>query len=1010
MAGLTMATNHSQAGQVTKRKTLLRAFVASVAAHLAASCAGLPAHGHHDASPDAGPGTSPGAVASPNVVVFMVDDLDSASLQAALASPRNDLPRIRELASRGVTFRNSYATTSLCSPSRASFLTGQYAHNHGVLTNKAPEGGVTVFKDGQTLATAMQARGYVTGHIGKYLNGYGKDKAASSPSDDERYVPPGWSDWAATLGDDTYRMYNYRINDNGIIVSYGAGASDYQTDVLAARAEKFIAKAELEDARPFFLTVNPLAVHVETSEYELAGCRQRWRQSVRPAPRHLKTALPDGVGFPPGNKASFNEADMTDKPSLLQGVGDLNAADVGCVKRQYADRLGSLLAVDDMVGRVLDTLRSTGEIDNTVILFTSDNGFFFGEHRLTDKKLAYEEAIRVPLMVTGPKWAGGRASDAAVLNIDLAPTIAALAGATMPFEVDGSSFVPLLEEPDLPGRSKILVEFLGLEDGFKFQAVRTTAVDGEIPNRKYVAWGDGAREYYDLAIDPSEVGSGHVALSEQVRKGWEEITAELAGCRGAACRILEQQGGLQRRGPVASYAPTCTSQCRPSCLSGTEVQALEEHGGALYAGLTSWGETLACVWPGASAQINYLPAEAAAWRRAPDLPPSARCAPGIAPWEQVNDLQSAVFGGGAQSARHLFASVLANEDGRCPGLHSTVFHLDEGNRRWVNTRLDEALESLYGPVNSEVRYLETFSDGTPECPAGRPCVFAFVNPRQAMARRSNGPTVWRGRYDPANPACSLICWDAKPEANLDGLGAPVAQRIVSSFAGRDRLTFGTAARGGAGCADPAAPSCARAALFDRLSPGRWAPVWQGAPADRPGADSEVRGINGWDYPDGRSSLWFLTLPGGGIQRVDSTAKGVRAGPVKEVTLVDLIPETPCSGLYAYQLYLHRRGETDANPVLAVASESCSSVPENSFGRIFYRFVSKCPEWRILDMRSIKNDPSTPRVNEASVRWLQRSPFDGRDLFFGTTDMNSGSASLTARIYRLPRPFEGKCPM
>jgi hypothetical protein len=455
----------------------------------------------------------------------------------------------------------------------------------------------------------------------------------------------------------------------------------------------------------------------------------------------------------------------------------------------------------------------------------------------------------------------------------------------------------------------------------------------------------------------------------------------------------DQQGELQ---PVVSYAPTCTSAAEQGCLSGTEVQALEAFDGKLYAGTTNWEETLAGVWPSTSAQINVLASQDGTWRRTPDLPGSPKCAPGNAPWEQVNDLHGATFASQGTTTERLLAGVLANEDGACPGLQASVFSLDALGQEWVNTGLDTRLEKLYGAIYTEVRYLKTFSDGTAECRADRPCVFAFVGPRSGTI----GPSVWRGTYDPAATTCDVICWDSRPEVVMDGVHAPLAARIVSSTSGETGLYFGTAALGSRRCRGKG-EECNRAALMERVGPNAWKPAWLGSPVTDGGPD-QVRGIASWEYQNGARSLWFVTAPVGTVYRIDTTG-GTRSDPVAESTLGEFLPESCNARMLPYQLYVHQRGSTDMNPELLVASEACGYTPRDSFARIFHRPVARDGAWGVVTMPTVTS-VGADRSNEASVRWIETSPFDSKDVYFGTTDMNTTPGSLTARVYQLAVPF------
>lgn len=496
----------------------------------------------------------------PNIVVIMADDLDVGSVERLLALGM--MPHLkRYLIDEGVTFKNSFVTNSLCCPSRATFLTGQYAHNTGVLTNIPPTGSITAFNDSQTLATWLQAAGYRTSHIGKYLNGYGTADHNGDGMLDERdlhYIPPGWTDWQGLLdtGLSTYRVYNYWINDNGTLVQHGDAPEDYQTDVLAQRAARLIEGAEQTDDVPFFLVVTPIAPHVEIFPgiTKFAPYPEVWKWDIRPAPRHEGT-VNLAVPIPP----SFNEADMSDKPAWLQPGQPryrppLTWADYFFLNRQYRHRLESLRAVDDLIGRVVAALRATGELENTVILFTSDNGFLHGEHRMAEKLVAYEESIRVPLYARIPGVAGGMTIEQLVTNNDLAPTIAELAGATPDLIVDGASFVPLLNGQSA-WRKRFLVEHWDGPTGSvldlpTYGAVRSLWASPNGPvNVLYLEYDNPDKdgnfntpELYDIDRDPYQLDSLHAStnpLRIVQRMTLSMLLAALKSCAGVSCRVLE---------------------------------------------------------------------------------------------------------------------------------------------------------------------------------------------------------------------------------------------------------------------------------------------------------------------------------------------------------------------------------------------------------------------------------------------------------------------------------------
>jgi N-acetylglucosamine-6-sulfatase len=463
----------------------------------------------------------------PNVILILTDDLDARLLEEHPAA----YPNLRNLAAGGTTFENAFVTDPLCCPSRATILRGQYAHNHEILGNWWPRGGSRKFRElgreGSTVATWLQDEGYRTVLIGKYMNGYGGTR-----------VPPGWSDWYGIAGD--YR--STRLNENGTINHYDP-EHNHLDDVLAEKAAGYVRRAASDDP-PFFMWLGTQAPHAPAT----------------PAPRHAD-ALPHlSLPKPP----SFNEADVSDKPDWIRDNSPLNPRWRASMEDLYKNRLQSMLAVDEMVGRLTDTLQRSGELENTYIFFTSDNGYHMGQHRLTTGKwTAYEEDIRVPLIVRGPGVPEGRKLEHLVLNNDLGPTFAELGGAEVPTFVDGRSLVPLLRaespSPD-DWRQAFLVEAateLGgaeadptVDDGSPelplsgdpsperqwghpaLEALRTE--DG-----LYVEYESGERELYDLREDPYQLDNRYgVAGPDLIQRaeGWLEA---LRGCAGETCRAAE---------------------------------------------------------------------------------------------------------------------------------------------------------------------------------------------------------------------------------------------------------------------------------------------------------------------------------------------------------------------------------------------------------------------------------------------------------------------------------------
>ncbi|WP_166180599.1 sulfatase family protein [Rubrobacter tropicus] len=369
----------------------------------------------------------------PNVVLVVTDDLAARDLNPQTLKA---MPNIRSLAEGGTTFENAFVTDSLCCPSRTTILRGQYAHNHQVLTNAPPLGGAEKFRvsggDASTVATWLQEDGYRTSFFGKYLNGYFGD-----------YVPPGWDEWYGVSGN----FLSNSLNENGAIIDYDPERY-HLDDVLADKASGYVRRTAGADP-PFFTSDRPFLMWLGTKAPH---------QPATPAPRHEDAFGDAELPRPP----SFDEADVSDKPGWVRDNVPLGSDQVAYMEELNRDRMRSMLAVDDMVGDLLDALRESNELDNTYVVFTSDNGFHMGEHRLgAGKWTAYEEDIRVPLIVRGPGVPEGKTLPHMVLNNDIAPTIADLAEVDPPDFVDGRSVVPLLDDtptPEKDWRQRFLVE------------------------------------------------------------------------------------------------------------------------------------------------------------------------------------------------------------------------------------------------------------------------------------------------------------------------------------------------------------------------------------------------------------------------------------------------------------------------------------------------------------------------------------------------------------------------
>ena len=456
-------------------------------------------------------GRANAAPTPPNVLVVETDDQTAQSMRF--------MPNVNRLiGDRGATFTNSFVNHSLCCPSRATFLTGQYEHNHQVEGNRAPNGGFERFEalhGTNNLAVWLQDAGYTTGLIGKYLNGY-----YNSPR-----FPPGWSEWHIAAPDDQ-DVYDYILNEGSSLISYGRQPSDFKQDVLTRKAVDFVNR-RAPQAKPFFLWLTYTAPHAggpDPSPNPPFNCQD----TAKPAPRHANAFNNQPLPKPP----NFNEADVSDKPVEIRNHPLLKPAQITDIQRMYRCRLGSLLSVDEGVKKVVQTLAATGELGNTLIVYTSDNGYFQGEHRLpSEKDHIYEESIRVPLEIRGPGIPQGVTVGALVINADLAPTIVDVTGATPGLVMDGTSLIPVAQQPSIESGRELLIEDAGVGTTPGFKAIRTARY-------MYAEHATGEKELYDLSRDRYELVSRHNdAAYASVRAVLANRLHQLQNCSGSTCRV-----------------------------------------------------------------------------------------------------------------------------------------------------------------------------------------------------------------------------------------------------------------------------------------------------------------------------------------------------------------------------------------------------------------------------------------------------------------------------------------
>ncbi|MCI0634772.1 MAG: sulfatase [Actinobacteria bacterium] len=358
----------------------------------------------------------------PNIILILTDDQRADTLQY--------MPIVRQtLGKHGVTFTNAYVSNPVCCPSRASILTGLYSHTTGVYTNNFA-GGFAAFDDSSTIATWLNDAGYHTGLFGKYLNGY-----------ETEYIPPGWDRWFAMHVSASY--YRYQATSDGIIVQYGNDPADYGTSVVGAATISFIRETPAED--PLFAYVSVPAPH----------------DPAKPAPGDEEAFR----GLAPWRPPSYNERDVKDKPQYIRDNPWLKADRRREIDIARIREIRSLVAVDRLVGDIVDVLRETGRLENSIVVFTSDNGVMWGEHRWDLKDVPYEESIAVPMVI---RYDGmipeAREDKNLVTNLDLAPTFAEAAGVITP-ATEGVSLLPLLLDPAMAWRDGFLIEHMASHGG-----------------------------------------------------------------------------------------------------------------------------------------------------------------------------------------------------------------------------------------------------------------------------------------------------------------------------------------------------------------------------------------------------------------------------------------------------------------------------------------------------------------------------------------------------------------
>jgi N-acetylglucosamine-6-sulfatase len=527
----------------------------------------------------------------PNIVVIQTDDQTIDQLYATFTPPGGApipaMPNtLASIAAKGITFNRYYVSYPLCCPSRVSLLTGRYAHNHNVRGNVPPNGGATGFfyrqANSHNVATWLQAAGYRTIHVGKFLNGYGDE-----PFDDGKTVPPGWNAWHSVIKADTHHyFYGYTLNNNGALegpigdsgswdtreygprddfgcpfASLNGQPCLYETDVLTR-----IASEEMfgtPSGQPLYLQLDYTAPHGDF----------RRPAGPEPATRHYDSF--SGAAYPHGPSEGFNEGNVNDKPLFIREASFLSPTETRAYRVYYQKGLESLRAIDEGVQQVINTLGAMQRLRNTYVIFTSDNGFFYGEHRLTGGKfLAYEPATHLPLLIRGPGIKPGSSTGELAGNIDLAPTILELANAEPDKSIDGRSLIPFIADPELRTRRPLLFESFvetndvnaqggvpltspragtsrargGYEASTSIVAPPKDYIGMRLGPYKYIEWPNGEKELYDINKDQFELNNKiRDPNFYPIRTFLQNELRRLAECVGRDCQTPSEKLPLTRK-------------------------------------------------------------------------------------------------------------------------------------------------------------------------------------------------------------------------------------------------------------------------------------------------------------------------------------------------------------------------------------------------------------------------------------------------------------------------------
>jgi len=497
--------------------------------------------------------------ARPNFVVIQTDDQNAATVRAKMRGQvggfRPVMPHaVRQILNRGTEFRNYYASSPVCSPSRASLLSGQYPWNNGVRSNSGENGGWDgwvnnpVFR--HNLPVTLLRAGYRTAHIGKFTNGYFDENTGGVA----RTVPPGWSDWFTTSYEVGTHFYGYQLNVNGKATAvignpryrqtgpgidpksctlanirefWPTGSCNYSGDVFTAAAVREIRS---EERRPFFIQVDYQAPHGDVAA----------PRGPQPATRELGMAARTPLPRPP----SFNERDFSDKPELIRNLAP-KPMGPGAITRltgSYRRYVESLRSVDDGIGAIFRALRSSGKLRNTYVFLLSDHGLFLGEHRYDwGKFMPYEDSASPLMAVRGPGVRRGAVSREVTGNVDVPVTIMRLARVHPDYTVDGRSLRPFWRNPKRRTERPMAITINSKLNG---EGASVSAHSPALRYRgfrvgpyKYIRYDQGGEELYDLATDPNELNNKAASPAyANVLAYMREHLDGVMNCQGGGCR------------------------------------------------------------------------------------------------------------------------------------------------------------------------------------------------------------------------------------------------------------------------------------------------------------------------------------------------------------------------------------------------------------------------------------------------------------------------------------------